>query len=107
MKAPETTSLIVVVLLTASVVFPVRRKVAGVVSPVPSKVRLPLPVLPSVMFPLVDMELASVMADPLSSKAPPERVKVPIPNGPLVIVVPLTVLLPATRVPELNKVAPV
>ena len=102
---PVNTLLIVVVLLTVKVELALRIAFAGVVNVVPSKVRLPLLVLPKVMVPLRVSELASVMAVPLSSKVPPLRVSVPVPKGPFVRTLLVTVVLaPATSVPAVKVV---
>ncbi len=110
-KAPDTTSLIVVVLLATKVVAPVITTVDGTVKAVPSKVRLPVPpnVIVKGAVPVVVSEFARVIAVPLSASVEPEAiVMVPVPNGLLVIAPPETVLLePATSVPAETVVPPV
>lgn len=80
---PLITSLIVVVLLTVSDESPATLNVAGVVTPVPSKVRLPLPLLESVTLPFKETALPSVMAVPSSCSMPLLSRKLPVPSGPL------------------------
>ena len=80
---PEITSLIVVMLLTVSDELPAMLNVAGVVTPVPSNIRLPLPLLESVTLPFKETALPSVMAVPSSCSVPLLSVTRPMPSGPL------------------------
>ena len=97
-------SAIVVLLLTVRFTLLMVVWVA-VVKPAGLKLRLPPPA--KVMLPVIFKALASVIAVPLSLKVPPLIFNVPVPTGPLVIVVPDVVLSPAIKVPALSVVPPV
>ncbi len=83
-------------------------QVAGEVRLDPLNVRLPLPVLAKVTEPEVVTELSTVMAVPLSSKAPfPEMARVPVPIAPETrTLLVITELAPSIRVSVPETVVP-